>query len=66
MIIVLNGAERSVRDGLTALQLTEELGLTSQRIAMEVNLEILPRSQYAGYVLQPGDRVEVVHAIGGG
>jgi sulfur carrier protein len=42
------------------------MGLGGQRIAMEVNLEIVPRSTYEIHALQPGDRIEVVHAVGGG
>lgn len=50
----------------TLQDLVEQLQLTGKRIAVEVNLEIVPRSQHSGYQLQPGDRVEIVHAIGGG
>ena len=41
-------------------------GLAGKRVAVEVNLEIVPRSQHATRVLREGDRVEIVHAIGGG
>lgn len=66
MKIYVNGEEREVPDGCTAAQLVETLGLTGRRLAMEVNREIVPRSRYEQHPLQPGDRVEVVHAIGGG
>jgi sulfur carrier protein len=66
MQIVLNGESREVPEGCTAAQLVEQLGLTNERIAMEVNLEIVPRSHYAQHNLSTGDRVEIVHAIGGG
>jgi sulfur carrier protein len=42
------------------------MGLGGRRIAMEVNLEILPRSRYTEYTFADGDRVEIVHAVGGG
>jgi len=46
--------------------LVDRLQLTGKRIAVEVNLEIVPRSQHSDHLLQAGDRVEIVHAIGGG
>ena len=46
--------------------LIETMQLGERRVAVELNLEIVPRSRHAETVLQDGDRVEVVHAIGGG
>ncbi len=66
MNIYLNGEAREVPDNWTAAKLVESLGLTGRRIAMEVNLEILPRSDHDSYILKAGDKVEIVHAIGGG
>ncbi|MBI5451629.1 MAG: sulfur carrier protein ThiS [Gammaproteobacteria bacterium] len=66
MEIVLNGAPRSIADGTSVTALVESLGLTGKRIAVEINLEIVPRSLHASQLLQSGDRVEIVHAIGGG
>ena len=48
MQIIVNGEQRDVLDGLTAAQLVEDMDITGKRIAMEVNLEIVPRSGYAG------------------
>ena len=66
MKIQLNGEARELADGSTAKQLVDILGLGGKRLAMEVNREIVPRSEYAEYVLKDGDQVEIVHAIGGG
>jgi len=66
MEIVVNGEQRQVPDSYTAAQLVEAMGLSGQRIAMEVNLEIVPRSTYEKHAFHPGDRIEVVHAVGGG
>ncbi len=66
MNIILNGEARQVPDNCSAAQLVEELGLSGKRIAMEVNREIVPRSSYAGHTLRADDKVEIVHAIGGG
>ena len=66
MQIIVNGEQREVNEGLTAAQLVEEMQITGKRIAMEVNLEIVPRSRYAEYTFKSGDKVEIVHAVGGG
>jgi thiamine biosynthesis protein ThiS len=66
MNIYLNGEAREVPDNCSAAQLVEELCLGGKRIAMEVNQEIVPRSSYAEHSLRADDRVEIVHAIGGG
>ncbi len=66
MKIQLNGEHRDIPDHSTAQDLVELLGLAGKRLAMEVNREIVPRTAYAEHRLQPGDTVEIVHAIGGG
>jgi sulfur carrier protein len=66
MQIELNGAPRELPDGTDIATLLELLELGERRVAVEVNREIVPRGDHAGYRLRPGDRVEVVQAIGGG
>lgn len=66
MDILLNGEPRHVAEGTTVAQLVHDLGLSERRLAVEINLEIVPRSRHTARCLQPGDRVEVVGAIGGG
>ncbi|MDB5972880.1 MAG: thiS [Hydrocarboniphaga sp.] len=67
MIIQLNGQPREVPGGCSVLQLIEQqLHLAGKRLAVEVNGEIVPRSQFASALLHAGDHVEVVQAIGGG
>ena len=66
MQITVNGEQRDVSEGLTAAQLVEEMEITGKRIAMEVNLDIVPRSSYAEHIFKAGDKVEIVHAVGGG
>ena len=63
---MVNGEEQQLPEGLTAAELVERIGLADQRIALEVNREIVPRSEYASRRLSEGDRVEIVRAIGGG
>ncbi len=66
MKIFINGEGQKLSDGLTAADLIEQMGLTGQRLAMEVNEEIVPRSTFDEHIFQDGDRVEIVHAVGGG
>jgi sulfur carrier protein len=66
MQIQLNGATQEVADDLTLAALVETLELGAKRIAVEVNQELVPRTQHGTHRLQPGDRVEIVQAIGGG
>jgi sulfur carrier protein len=66
MHITVNGQSREVPDGATAAQLVEILELTGRRLAMEVNGEIVPRSRHDEHRLAAGDRIEIVHAVGGG
>ncbi|WP_372723279.1 sulfur carrier protein ThiS [Immundisolibacter sp.] len=66
MDIVVNGTVRAAGDTLTVAQLVAELGLTGKRLAVEVNRHIVPRGNHAGHVLRDGDRIEIIHAIGGG
>jgi sulfur carrier protein len=66
MNIVLNGEQRGLDDALTLRGLIDRLELNGKRLAVEVNEEVVPRSQHSEYRLHDGDRVEIVHAIGGG
>jgi sulfur carrier protein len=66
MRIQLNGDSLELPDGETVAALIARMDLTGRRVAVELNLDIVPRSQHADTVLNDGDNVEVVHAIGGG
>jgi sulfur carrier protein len=66
MQIQLNGEARDLAPGLTVAQLVDDLGLTGRRIAVERNEEIVPKSEHDATRLADGDRIEIVHAIGGG
>jgi len=66
MKITLNGENRSLDRPMTVSELLLELGATGKRVAVEVNQEIVPRSEHGQFQLKNDDRVEVVQAIGGG
>ena len=66
MNITINGEQRTFEDGLNLQQLVLQLGLENKRLAIEVNEEIVPRSEYEHYQLKQDDRLEIVQAVGGG
>ncbi|MGE6792352.1 sulfur carrier protein ThiS [Pseudomonas guineae] len=66
MRILLNGEPFELPEGATVDGLIERLDLAGRRVAVELNLDIVPRSQHSATALREGDQVEVVHAIGGG
>jgi thiamine biosynthesis protein ThiS len=66
MEIMVNGQVQPVQENCTILQLINSLGLENKRLAVEVNLTIVPRSQFATRILTQGDKLEIVQAIGGG
>lgn len=66
MDIQLNGESRDCASGTTISTLLEAEGLAERRVAVEVNGDIIPRSRHALATLREGDRVEIVHALGGG
>ena len=64
--LVVNGEPRSLSAGATVNALVESLGLEHRKIAVAVNRDIVPRSAFASQTLHPGDRVEILEAVGGG
>ncbi len=66
MYILVNGEQTQVPDHFSMGSLIEKLDLTDQRVAVEVNEELVPRSTFGDYQLQENDTVEIIHAVGGG
>ncbi len=66
MQILLNGEARDLDPGTRIAGLLLREGLAERRVAVEVNGEIVSRGRHADQALQDGDRVEIVHALGGG
>ena len=66
MMLIVNGKNQQVQLNCTAEMLLKILNMGEKRLAMEVNEEILPRSQFTQFQFKAGDRVEIVQAIGGG
>lgn len=66
MEILLNGEPRQCATAISVLQLLQHEALAERRVAVEVNGEIVPRSRHGEHRLADGDRIEIVHALGGG
>lgn len=66
LTIQVNGEPREVPKGLNVTQLVEHLGLTANRLAIERNLQILPRREWGTTPVAGGDKFEIVHLVGGG
>jgi thiamine biosynthesis protein ThiS len=66
MRLTINGEERSFEKILDLAALVQALGLDARKVAVERNLEIVPRSTYARVLLADGDRLEIVQFVGGG
>lgn len=66
MKIIFNGEPWQCNDGQTLQSFIEQQCLSDKRIAVELNFKVVPRSQLATVYLRDGDKVEIVHAIGGG
>jgi sulfur carrier protein len=64
--IIVNGDALQVRRSARVTDLIKQLELASERLAIELNLSILPRAKWAETELRPGDRLEIVHFVGGG
>ena len=66
MLLQVNGEPREFDPPMTVASLVERLGLDGRKIAVERNLEIVPRSAYPSTALDEGDRLEIVNFVGGG
>lgn len=66
MQIIVNDQPRELVEGSTVAALLEQLGLTDKPVAVEVNLELVPRIRHVHHQLAAGDRLEIVTLVGGG
>lgn len=66
MLILLNGERVETKEESSIAGLLTQLGIPCERIAVELNRDIIPRAKYGVHLLKEGDRVEIVHFVGGG
>lgn len=64
--ILLNGTPESFQPRTSLRTLTDRLGIDPRFVAIEVNLELIPREEHAAYIVKPNDRIEIVTLVGGG
>lgn len=66
MQLHINGQPRDLSEPISLMSLLTDMGLKSDRVAVELNREIVPRNQWTQTTLKDGDRLEIVHFVGGG
>jgi thiamine biosynthesis protein ThiS len=66
MTVTINGERREIPDGLNIIALLEHLGMSNGRVAIERNLDILPRARWQETQVESNDSFEIVHFVGGG
>jgi thiamine biosynthesis protein ThiS len=66
MLLIINGDSREFADGLTVSALVDELAMRGDRLAIELNRDIVPRTRWTETTLKDGDKLEIVHFVGGG
>ena len=66
MNVIINGIERNITSSLTLEELLIELGHANKKVAVEVNEEIIPRSELRNKLVVNGDKIEIINAVGGG
>lgn len=66
MNIQLNGEQKEITNVRTVADLLDSLGIGRERVAVEINLDIVPRARHAEHAINDGDRIEIVQFVGGG
>jgi len=66
MQVLLNGVDTDISEGTTVAELLAQLQIGRERVAVEVNRDIVPKADHDSHLLSAGDRIEIVHFVGGG
>ncbi len=66
MQVTINAETKELPEACSVAQMIELLSLQNKRLAVEINKELVPRSEFASHQIQAGDEIEIVQAIGGG
>ena len=66
MRLIVNGTEKFIESSANLVQLLKELEIDGSHNAVALNLQVIPRSNYENTSIKDGDKVEIVHAVGGG
>ncbi len=66
MDLIINGQKKEIQSSRNVQDLLQELDITEPHVAVAINLQVIPRSSYTDTALNEGDKIEIVHAVGGG
>ncbi len=66
MDLIINGQKKEIQSSRNVQDLLQELDITEPHVAVAINLQVIPRSSYTDPALNEGDKIEIVHAVGGG
>jgi sulfur carrier protein len=66
LILNINGKERETKSSQNLEELVEELEINAPHFAIALNYQVIPKSQYNSTAIKDGDKIEIVHAVGGG
>jgi len=66
VVAIVNGETRTLAEGITVAELLVTLELAGRRVAVELNQDLVPRNEFDARVIHDGDRLEIVHFVGGG
>ena len=66
MKVLLNGESFEVEENSSIVDLLKKLDISGNRVAVEVNMEIVPKGDYTTFKISPDDKIEIVHFVGGG
>ena len=66
MVAIVNGENHNLADGTTVAALLAALELGNRRVAVELNQDLVPKTEFSSRVIREGDRLEIVHFVGGG
>jgi sulfur carrier protein len=66
MKIIVNGEEKSFEDGITLAKIIEKLGISDKVMAAAVNMEVVKRDNWSTFTPKEGDKIELLHFVGGG
>ncbi|NPA52168.1 MAG: sulfur carrier protein ThiS [Aquificae bacterium] len=66
MRLIINGEEKEFDQEMTIEELVKKLGIKAPNFAVAVGMDVIPKSEYSSFRLKDGDKVEIVHFVGGG
>ena len=66
MEVILNGEKKEIAENISVKKLLAALGITTEQVAVELNLTIVPKTEYENKIIKTGDKIEIISFVGGG